>query len=49
MQTYTEGSTIFMLSIAVGENDVFFKISNTAWSLWFIVIALVVWTIYLFS
>lgn len=48
METYTEGSTIFLLSVGVSASDVFFTIGNTAWSLWIILASMVVWTIFLF-
>ena len=49
METYTEGSTIFLLSVGVASSDIFFTIGNTAWSLWIILFSMITWTIFLFK
>ena len=47
MRTYTRGSTIYLLSVAVSESDCFFNIAGAAWSVWVLVLVMIGWAGYL--
>jgi hypothetical protein len=49
MATYTEGSFIYELSLMVSCSDVFFSIGGAQWTIYVMLICLIVWTIYLFK